>query len=581
MREALVDRRLHAALVVAALTAFAALWLASSPQPAAAGGPGHDRPERIRTERLVRSTAPDAKAVRQTYVRIWAPLPDSAPAHPKACDYLGYLRYRSRRGPRNPAKARAILIAMPGFLGGAASFDQVARNVVRDAAKRGRAVEFWALDRRANCLEDLRGLHGEARARDARVGFGYYFGNRRVGGKRFGGFVTPEQAEFMKTFGLERTMRDWYRVMRRIRGQKRRAKKFVCGGHSLGGPLTAAFASWDFDRNPETKWDAGRRQCAGFFGLDTGLEFNTFGPGAPGGGLLSGLVAASGGAPYVNAPPLTPRTIQTLTLMGPVAHFRPNQESVVNQLIPDTPEFDLTLRTLYSKDATSFATGTPDVRKVRLTNATVLGGVLDDNSAAISILRAGIGIVTGGELADKNFPAPDPTLALPEEESGPLYRWVTHRRARRSNIPLNDEGDPYTTRESETSSLRELARTLFQGPSNFVEQYFPTRLLTDVAAGQPSDYPDMRYDGIGGKPGLLVQAGDSDSNTAAPDNGPPQRGTPPNDNRLSREVIIPGYNHLDVTTAARRQNDGRPEASSRNLANFALKVIRRANRRRR
>ena len=67
----------------------------------------------------MRSTAPDAKIVRQTYVRIWAPLPDSAEPHPKACDYLGYLRYRSTRGPRNPEKARAILIAMPGFLGGA------------------------------------------------------------------------------------------------------------------------------------------------------------------------------------------------------------------------------------------------------------------------------------------------------------------------------------------------------------------------------------------------------------------------------------------------------------------------------
>src|SRR3712207_8890290 len=48
----------------------------------------------------------------------------------------------------NPAKARAIVIAMPGFLGGAASFDQVARNVVRNAAQKGRFVEFWALEDR-------------------------------------------------------------------------------------------------------------------------------------------------------------------------------------------------------------------------------------------------------------------------------------------------------------------------------------------------------------------------------------------------------------------------------------------------
>ncbi len=50
-------------------------------------------------------------------------------------------------------------------------------------------------------------------------------------------------------------------------------------------------------------------------------------------------------------------------------------------------------------------------------------------------------------------------------------------------------------------------------------------------------------------------------------------GEPPNEKRLSREVILPGYNHLDVVTAARRQNDGRPEGSSRALSDFALKVI--------
>ena len=243
-------------------------------------------------------------------------------------------------------------------------------------------------------------------------------------------------------------------------------------------------------------------------------------------------MAASGGAPYVNAPPLTPRTIQALTLMGPVAHFLPGQESEVVQLIPDTPEFDLTLRTLYSKDAMSFATGTPDQRQVRLTNATVLGGVLDDNSAAISILRASLGVVTGGSLADKNFPAPDPTLALPEEENGPLYRWHSYRTVGNPvQIPLNDSGDPYTTRESEVSSIRELARTLFQGPSNFVESYFPTRLFTDVAAGTQEDFPDMRYDGIGAKPGCWFRRATAATTPTRPTRAGPSAPTAPTTTR--------------------------------------------------
>ena len=55
-----------------------------------------------------------------------------------------------------------------------------------------------------------------------------------------------------------------------------------------------------------------------------------------------------------------------------------------------------------------------------------------------------------------------------------------------------------------------------------------------------------------------MQAGDSDSNDAADDAGPTETGEKPNDKELSREAILPGYNHLDVATAAWRQNDGRP-----------------------
>jgi hypothetical protein len=45
---------------------------------------------------------------------------------------------------------------------------------------------------------------------------------------------------------------------------------------------------------------------------------------------------------------------------------------------------------------------------------------------------------------------------------------------------------------------------------------------------------------------------------------------------LSRELILPGYNHLDVATAAWRQNDGRPEPTSRALAHFSLKAVKAA-----
>jgi hypothetical protein len=528
-------------------------------------------PKQARVESIVRSAAPDAQKVIESYVRIRAPLPRSAPPHPRRCDWIAYLRFRHADGPARPARADAVVVGMPGFLGGAATFDSLARNFVRAAAARGREVEFWALDRRANCLEDHTGVRAGPKPRDPRVAMGYYYGGRPVAGRRFGGFATHEEADFLKTFGLARTVRDWYRVIQRIRGRRVRARKLVCGGHSLGGPLTAAFSSWDFDGDPATKRDAGFRQCAGLFGLDTTVESDGSGPGAGGFGF------ASGPSPYVDVPPLSPPILQLPSVFGAAAYRDPRAETPILDLIPHEPEFDLSLRLLYSRDAAHFATGDPSIREFRLTNEAAFGGIFDDNSASLGFIRASLGIAVGGPFTDKNFPTPgDGTLALPEVPNGPLYRWQRYRRVGAGGkLPLNDSGEPYTSRESEVTDIRQFERLMFEAPANYIEQYFPTRILTDVAAARSGSFEDMRYDGPSRRPILLIQAGDSDSNTA-PDRGRPKRGTPPNDFRLSRELILPGYNHLDVASAAARQNDGRPEPSSRALTAYVLQAVKAA-----
>jgi hypothetical protein len=525
-------------------------------------------PERPRVETMVASDSPGAARVAESYVRIWAPLPESAPPHPRRCDWIAYLRYRNPDGPPRPAAADAILVAIPGFLGGAASFDGLARNVVRNAAAKGRDFEFWALDRRANCLEDHTGVRAGTRPRDPRVAMGYYYGGRKVGGRRFGGFATHEDAEVLETFGLERTVRDWYRVIQRIRGRRARARKLLCGGHSLGGPLTAAFSSWDFDGNPETKGDAGFRQCAGLFGLDTTVESQGSGSGSGFGGF------GAGASPYVDVPPLSPPVLQLPSVLGAAAYREPRSETPVLDLIPSEPEFDLSLRLLYSRDAAHFATGDPGIRDFRLTNESAFGGIFDDNSASLGFIRASLGFITGGPLTDKDFPTPgEGTLALPEQPNGPLYGWQRWVRVGAGGPPpLNDSGGRYTSRESEVTDIRQFERTMFEAPANFIEQYFPTRILTDVGAAASGGFEDMRYDGPSRRPILLIQAGDSDSNTGE-DRGRPRRGSAPNGFRLSRELILPGYNHLDVTSAARRQNDGRPEPSSRALTAFALQAV--------
>jgi hypothetical protein len=530
------------------------------------------------TERPVRSEAPDAERVIESIVRIRDPLPDSAGPHPKACDRISYLRFRNAEGPKRAKRADAVITIMPGFLGGASSFDQIARNLVRRADKRGRDVEVWAIDRRANCLEDHHGVKAAARAENAELAYRYYWGGEEVDGRRFAGFVSPSDAEFLESFGLERTMRDWHKVNTTgLRGQRRRERKLICGGHSLGGPLTAAYAGWDFDGDPDTGRDAGYRQCAGLFGLDTTLDIGSSEGGWPGADVVTELVAQSGASPYVNATPLTPETIQLPPIFGVGAFHQPDRTGL-NAALPRTPNINLAQRLLFSRDAAHFATGSPDIREFDVTNEVTLAGVFDDNSNPVSILRSSVGSVTGGPLVDKNFPAPDPTLALVEDPDSSTYRWQGYRKVGAGGAPLelNDAGEPYTSRESEVSDLTQLGRAMFEPPADFTEQYFPTRILTDVAAAESGGFEELRHDGVARKPGLLIQAADSDDNSA-PDEGPPYLGEdPPNEMELSRELILPGYNHLDVATAAWRQNDGRPEPTSRALAHFSLKAVKAA-----
>lgn len=536
-------------------------------------------------EKRVRSEAPGAKRVRESLVRIYDPLPKEVGEHPAACDWLEYLRFRHAGGPRKSRHADAVVVIIPGFLGGAGSFDQLARNTVRRAAQLGREIEYWALDRRANCLEDDTGVRAAAQAGDATLAYDYYWGGAELKGKTFGGFVPPQDAKFLDHFGLARTIEDWYTVLRAgIPSQQRRAKKVICGGHSLGGPLTAAFASWDFDGDPESKHDAGYKQCAGLVGLDTTLELGGGeGGGAGAAGVAFDFAAGSGASPYVNAPPLTPETIQVPSVFGVGAYFDPSETDLLREL-PHTENIDFSQRVLFSRDAANFATGSPNIRDFTLTNEVTLAGVFDDNSAPLSILRASVGQIVGGPLVDKNFPAPsNGMLALPEEPATPLYSWERYRQvgADGGEIGLNDSGQPYTSREGEVSDLRQLARTMWEAPANFVEQYFPTRILVDVAAAGGGDRSGslaaLVHDGVAQRPALLVQAGDSDDNSA-PDEGRPFAGTAPNDLELSREVIIPGYNHLDVATAAWRQNDGRPEPTAKALARFTRKVVARTAR---
>ncbi|MFD8303773.1 hypothetical protein ACFV29_15685 [Streptomyces sp. NPDC059690] len=521
-----------------------------------------------------------AAGVTESVVRVKVPLPASFGTRPQACDWLSYLRYRSSAGPTASADADRVLVAQPGILEGAGAFDSVARNTVTRAAEQGEHIEFWALDRRSNCLEDHTGIDSG----DQHTAVDYYYRGRRVNGRTFAGFAGNGQLGWMAGLGIERTVRDQYDLLTtELPDQNLRKRKLLCGGHSLGGVVTGYFATADFDGDPATTADAGYNQCAGYFALDTTVSTSLadlsgsipddtdlpdvgLGYGAVQAGLDSGVLPRSLSAPVL----LNPETMTLLAIAGVGALQNPGGESDLPAYLPSNADIEATNRFLFSKDTAAFLSGSPAVKDFRLTNEAVLGALLDDNSVPLAFLQSSVGFFDGGPVTDKNFPVANggsqqPGLsgtrykAIPAEPHGPLYTWRDYDRVGAPDDPghRSSDGTPFTDPGEEVTDIQELARSLARQPLDFTEQYFPTKLVTDIElAGSPQVRRLVVHpDGLTADPTLTVLAGDGLLAGRVP------AGLHP--------VIADGYQHLDVLTAAPVQNDGRPEPVSTHLARFA------------
>ena len=182
----------------------------SSPSRARRPPPRRPSPGTL-VEKKVRSVAPRHREVRESLVRVYDPLPPEVGAHPPACDWIEYLRFRSADGPREAERRRR-------GDGDDPRLPRRRRLVRPGGAQHGRARRqarprrrVLALDRRANCLEDDTRDPGRGAGGDATIAWDYYWGGEEVDGKTFAGFVSPQDAAFLGEFGLERTMGDWYR----------------------------------------------------------------------------------------------------------------------------------------------------------------------------------------------------------------------------------------------------------------------------------------------------------------------------------------------------------------------------------
>lgn len=546
-----------------ALPALAALACAVAAAPASAA----------RTETPLGTPPGPFPDVARSLVTLDAPLPAGVPAHPAACDELRYYRFRRAGGPADPQQADAVFVNMPGILGGAGSLEMHGLGVVQQAAERGRSVEVWALDRRSNCLEDRHGLDAALRANDPGLALDYYFGRKPVEGRTFGGFLRNGQLALLAHFDLKQTLEDYRAViLDGMPDADARARTLFCGGHSLGGSLTGQLMAWDFDGDDATTADAGYRLCRASIALDSVVTADPSGLGdTP---LASETVQQTRGAAYetvtsfvnrnfrvVDAGVVGPETIGTLLGVGLLAQLRPDEDSApLVARIPTRGAAEQGLRLFHSRTLADVISPVATLRRQHLTGEALLGAFLDDDTQPLSFIRTSLGVYANGPVGRKTI-SQGGNLLFPTSTST-LYGWANFDET----LPAfpQPNGTPYSTSATEVTDIQDMARVLHAGPLEFAEEYFPTRITTDIsfsqAGARAGDLRHVRYlGGPAARPRLTVFARDGVTDRKAP---PVRAG----------DVVLDlaGYDHLDVVTASPRQTDGQPEDTAKAVVDFML-----------
>jgi hypothetical protein len=175
-----------------------------------------------------------------------------ARATPARYDRVGVLEV----GPRN---APNILILNPGTSASAAYFAPLAKTIVAKT----RGWQVWAVERRENLLEDHSVLNRAKRGRaTGQEMFDYYLGYLADPSiSRHFEFIPDANVAFAREWGMRVEIGDLRRVVKRA---QRRGRRVVMGGHSLGGSITTAYATWDFGGS------AGAKGLSGLVYIDGG-----------------------------------------------------------------------------------------------------------------------------------------------------------------------------------------------------------------------------------------------------------------------------------------------------------------------
>ena len=184
----------------------------------------------------------------------------NSPGTPPQYNRVGILKI----GPRS---ARNILVLNPGTSASSAYFEPLAKTIVArsPAGRCGRSSGARTCSRTSRC--STRAKAGQATAQQV---FDYYLGYLTNASITAPLPAHPERRRRVRPrVGHEH--RDRRPAQGRAAGAKLGGRKVVVGGHSLGGTITTAYATWDFNGKAGADGLSGLVYIDGARGLDAGV----------------------------------------------------------------------------------------------------------------------------------------------------------------------------------------------------------------------------------------------------------------------------------------------------------------------
>jgi hypothetical protein len=178
----------------------------------------------------------------------------AAPGTPANYNKVGVIKV-------GPSAAKNVLVLEPGTSAGSAYFVPLAKWIVSKAP----GWQVWSVERRENLLEDQSQLNlfKEGKATATHL-YDYYLGFLKDPTiKQHFQFISSSTVEFAKQWGMNVAVEDLHRV---IGTAKKLGGKVVLGGHSLGGSVVTAYATWNFNGR------AGADDLVGLVYIDGGSD---------------------------------------------------------------------------------------------------------------------------------------------------------------------------------------------------------------------------------------------------------------------------------------------------------------------